>query len=172
MSHGTELQEVVDECDESVIFDAYMARHHIASGANLTVTSDAIAADIAAYLAPRIEGKTVIEIGGGLGILALYLGEYAKRVYCIEANPMWSAVFIAELLQHKPPHVSYLFGAAQEFQEMLHGDVAVICTHSGLSSMTTVAATFAPVVIDVYGEIIAQAPAQFDPLARQLRASS
>ena len=114
-------------------------------------------------------GKTVVEIGGGIGLLALHLGLHAKRVYCIEANPMWSWIFATVLLQSKPKNVSFLFGAADEFLGTVKGDVAIYCTHSDVKGMGLVAAQFAPLVIDVYGELIKAAPESFDQSARALR---
>ncbi len=147
----------------------YSERHGIASAAILTVLDDETAGLIAERLAPRIEGKTVIEIGGGIGLLALHMGHIAKRVYCIEANPMWSWVFAGSLLKQKPKNVSFLFGAADEFLGTFKGDVAVYCTHSDVRGMGLVAAQFAPIVIDVYGELIREAPDAFDPVASALR---
>lgn len=147
----------------------YSERHNIRSAAVLTVLDDETAHEIACSLAPRLEGKTVVEIGGGIGLLALHLGQFAKRVYCLEANPCWSWTFAQLLLRHKPRNVSFLFGAADEFLGTIRGDVALYCTHSDVAGMRLVAAQFAPVVIDVYGEMIAENPDAFDPLARELR---
>lgn len=147
----------------------YGHRHNIHSQAVLTVTDDEGAAAVALAIAPEIEGKTVIEIGGGIGLLALHMGYIAKRVYCIEANPIWASCFIASLLVNKPKNVSYLFGAADEFLGQIKGDVAVFCTHSGVESMRLSAQQFAPKVLDVYGEIIASAPEKFDLFAREAR---
>lgn len=71
----------------------YALRHGIESQEMLTVTDDEVANAIAESLAPRIADKTVIEIGGGIGLLALHMGFWAKRVFCIEANPIWAASF-------------------------------------------------------------------------------
>lgn len=160
------IYNAMEDSDASM---AYSDRHGIAAQAVLTVTDDETAALIALHLAPRIEGKTVVEIGGGIGLLALHMGHIAKRVYCIEANPMWSWTFTVALLNQKPRNVSFLFGAADEFIGMIKGDVAVICTHSGLQSMKLVGAQFAPSVIDVYGEIIKGNPDGFDKFAREMR---
>ena len=111
-----------------------------------------------------------MEIGGGIGLLALHLGQVAKRVYCIEANPVWASCFLAALLANKPKNVSYLFGAADEFADQIKADVAIFCTHSGIASMKKAAAMFAPEVIDIYGELIDINPTAFDPTARMLRA--
>jgi hypothetical protein len=149
--------------------DRYTERHGIKSAGILTVTDDETAAMIAASLAPLIGGKTVVEIGGGIGLLALHMGMYAERVYCIEANPIWASCFISSLLVNKQKHVSYLFGSADEFEGQICGDVALFCTHSGLDSMKVAASKFAPVVFDVYGELIASNPDAFNKTAARLR---
>ena len=163
------IQTVYEAMEGSDASNSYSERHGIASAAVLTVTSDDEAGAIAERLAPRIEGKTVIEIGGGIGLLALHMGMIAKRVYCIEANPMWSWCFAGVLLQNKPRNVSFLFGSADEFVGSIKGDVAIYCTHSDVVGMGLVAAQFAPTVIDVYGELIAANPGAFDARASALR---
>jgi predicted RNA methylase len=149
---------------------AYSERHNINSAAILTVIDDETAGLLAEHIEERIAGKTVVEIGGGIGLFALHLGTIAKRVYCIEANPMWSWTFARVLLEKKPKNVSFLFGTADEFVGAIKADVAVYCTHSDVDGMRLVAAQFAPTVIDVYGEIIASNPDGFDPVAVKLRA--
>lgn len=163
------MEEVYATMEGSDAAQAYSERHNINSAAVLTVLDDNHALLIAEHLRPRIEGKTVVEIGGGIGLLAMHLGHVAKRVYCIEANPMWSWIFAGVLLQQKPKNVSFLFGAADEFIGMLRADVALFCTHSDAQGMGLVAAQFAPVTIDVYGEIIASAPEHFDKTAVAIR---
>lgn len=160
------MYEIMDGSEEA---EQYSERHGIKSQAILTVYSDEVAALIASSLAPRIEGRVVVEIGGGVGLLAMHLAQYAKRVYCIEANPMWSWVFATLLLKSKPKNLSYLFGAADEFEGRIKGHVALFCTHSGVEDMKRVGARFADTVIDVHGEIIASDPEKFDALARHLR---
>lgn len=163
------LNEAVDSMLDSEHFHAYQERHGIKSLPTLTVANDEVADSIVSWLRPRLEGKTVVEIGGGIGLLSLHMGFIAKRVFCIEANPMWATAFTAALLVAKPPNVSYLFGGAEEFEGIIKADVAVFCTHSGVSPMANLAAKFAPVVIDVYSELIAQNPDAFDRRARELR---
>jgi hypothetical protein len=68
--------------------------------------------------------------------------------------------------------MSYLFGAGDEFIGCIRGDVAVICTHSGVEAMKLLGSQFAPETIDVYGEMIEADPGRFDPLASRLRASA
>lgn len=149
--------------------DDYLTDHGIRSEDILTVTDDDMAAAITYHLEPRIAGKTLVEIGGGIGLLSLHMGTVAKRVFCIEANPLWASSFVAALLDQKPKNVSFLFGSADEFRGHIRADVAVICSHSGLAAMNSEAANFAPIVIDVYGELISSNPEAFDPTARTLR---
>lgn len=163
------LGEVYNELEGSEAMAAYSARHGIESAAVLTVYDDEAADLIASYIGPKIRGKVVVEIGGGIGLLAFHLGQYAERVYCIEANPMWSWIFAGSLLEQKPKNVSYLFGAASEFVGLIKANVAIFCTHSGVKSMREVGYQFAPIVMDVYGELIALDPSKFDKLAQALR---
>lgn len=166
---SAKLDELYNTFEGSDIAEAYSERHGIRSAAVLTVLDDNHARLIVERLAPRIEGKTVIEIGGGIGLLAMHMAGIAKRVYCIEANAMWSWTFAEILLNKKPRNMSFLFGTADEFLGVIKGDVAVYCTHSDVTGMGLVAAQFAPVVIDVYGELIEEAPHHFNPLASELR---
>ena len=166
------IGEIYNAFEGSENLSEYSSRHGIESAAVLTVTNDEMADLVAEYLAERITGKTVVEIGGGIGLLAFHLSLHAKRVYCIEANPLWASSFVALLLQAKPKNVSYLFGAADEFADQIRGDVAIFCTHSGVESMRCAASLFAPVVIDVYGEIIEANPSAFDSEAVRLRGST
>lgn len=168
----TMLNAAHEEMEGSEAALAYSERHKIASQAVLTITDDEMADAVAESLADRVAGKVVVEIGGGIGLLALHLGFRAKQVFCIEANPMWASCFVAALYAAKPRNVSYLFGAADEFAGLIKGDVALFCTHSGVEAMKQTAKQFAPEVIDVYGEIIASNPTRFDRLARSLRAVS
>jgi hypothetical protein len=163
------LDKIYEAMDGNPLVGQFSERHGIESAAVLTVYNDETAGLLAQHIAPRIAGKTVVEIGGGIGLLALHLGLVAKRVYCIEANPMWSWVFAGTLLKHKPKNVSFLFGASSEFAGMIEADVALFCTHSDVAGMTRTAAHFAPEVIDVYGELIASNPSAFDETARRLR---
>jgi len=133
----------------------YSERHGIESADVLTVHNDDRAGLLADLLVPHITGKTVVEIGGGVGLLACHMGRYAKHVYCIEANPAWTWEFLGCIYRQKPKNVSYLFGAADEFAGLIRADVAVIATHSGREAMKAAAAKFAPEIIDLYGEPVA-----------------
>lgn len=152
---GPLLDAVYESMDGSETLSAYYERHGVKSAGILTVYDDEKADALARYLAPRIEGRIVVEIGGGIGLLAFHMAQYAKRVFCIEADPNWSSSFVAALLMSKPKNVSYLFGAADEFAGQIRGDIALFCTHSGVASMTEAAKLFAPSVLDVYSELTA-----------------
>jgi predicted RNA methylase len=155
--------------EESTSYERFAERHNIRAAPYLTVADFETAAMIADRLAPRIQGKVVVEIGGGIGMLSIAMGAIAKRVYCIEANPLWSMTFAQFLLHKKPRNVSFLCGAADEFIGCIRGDVAVICTHSDVQGMKLVGAQFAKTVIDVYGEMMDENPEGFDPWARSVR---
>jgi predicted RNA methylase len=163
------FSDVYEAMAKSASLDAFSERHNINSAAVLTVIDDETAALIAERLAPRIENKTVVEIGGGIGLLSLHMACIAKRVYCIEANPMWSWTFAQVLLDRKPKNASFLFGSADEFVGCIKADIAIICTHSDVEGMKLVGRQFAPVVVDVYGELIDANPEAYDPVARRAR---
>jgi tRNA1(Val) A37 N6-methylase TrmN6 len=165
----SELYEIMQMSEDYVTFGE---RHNIRSAPILTVIEDETAELLCERLAPRIAGKTVIEIGGGIGILSLAMASVAKRVFCIEANPVWAASWTQIMVEKKPKNMSYLFGAADEFVGVIRGDVAVVCTHSDVAALKLVAQQFAPKVIDVYGEMIEANPVAFDALASRLRAAS
>jgi hypothetical protein len=166
------LSEVYEIMAMSEAYSAFAERHNIRSAPNLTVIGDEMAELVCRHLAPRIAGRTVVEIGGGIGLLSLAMASVAKRVFCIEANPIWAAAWTQILLEKKPRNLNYLFGAADEFVGCIRGEVAVVCTHSDVQNLKLVAQQFGPKVIDVYGELIEANPAGFDPLASRLRAAS
>jgi protein-L-isoaspartate O-methyltransferase len=145
------LAEVSNPCEEATgASSAYLdfaQRHGIESAPYLTVMDLETAALIAERLEPRISGKIVVEVGGGIGLLALAMGLVARRVYCIEANPMWSMTSAGFLLRTKPKNVSFLFGAADQFVDYIRADVGVVCTHSDVSGMMALAGQFAPQAI-------------------------
>ena len=53
-------------------------------------------------LAPWIDGKRVIEVGAGVGFLAIEMAKRAKSVIAIECDPAWSWIFTQPLQLHKP----------------------------------------------------------------------
>jgi predicted RNA methylase len=164
-----QFSEIYADMMRSEAAMAFSERHNVRSAPVLTVVDDETAALITERLAARIEGRTVVEIGGGIGLLSLHMASVAKRVYCIEANPVWSFSFVQLFLEKKPKNLSFLFGAADEFVGCIRADVAIICTHSDVGGMTLVGQQFAPIVVDVYGELVDANPEAFDAFARRAR---
>ena len=143
--------EAMEGSDEA---NRYSELHGIDSLAILTVYDDETASLVASHLERRVRHKTVIEIGGGFGLLAMHLSEYAKHIYVVEANPVWTSVYVAFLHRHKPPNVTFIFGSAEELAGRVKGDLAIFCTHSDASGMREAGLMLAPECIDVYGEIL------------------
>lgn len=139
------------EGDEDVM--AYDRRHDIQSAGILTISDAAKARQVAESLRTRIAGKVVVEIGAGVGLLAIEMGRYAERVYAIEADPAWSWIFVRHLFRAKPANVSWLFGSAEQFGGMIRADVAIFATRSGRESMRQAAELFTDPanVIDLWG---------------------
>lgn len=154
-----DLSQLISELYESVegseSAQRYYDRHGIESLGVLTVYEDERADLIAEHLAEIINGKIVVEIGAGIGLLACHLAMRARRVYAIEADPTWMSCFVAALYERKPKNLTYIFGAAEDAPH-LYADVALFCTHSGRDAMRKAASRFAPIVIDVYGELLAK----------------
>lgn len=132
----------------------YMDRHGVTSAGILTIYDDEKAALVAEHLADHIRGKVVVEIGAGIGLLACHLAEHAFKVYAIEASPIWASCFAVALLRRKPANLTYILGSASEMVGILRADVSLFCTHSGVAAMREVGAQFAPVVIDVYADVM------------------
>lgn len=96
---------------------------------------------------PKIKGRVVVEIGAGVGMLALQMAKFAKQVYAIEADPAWAWTFTQFLYGAKPPNLTFVFGAAQTMVGLIKADVAVAYTRSDIPGMLELAGKFAPEVI-------------------------
>ncbi|MGH7226661.1 MAG: hypothetical protein ACRELF_25880 [Gemmataceae bacterium] len=149
----------------------YRKRHGIESANILSIIAEPLADGVMARLGPEISGKVVVEIGAGTGLLGVRMGAVAKRVFCIEANPWWGLAFVHDLVARKPKNVSFLLGAAEEFEGIVHGDVAVFCAHIGVPSLAGTASKFAPKVIDVYGELFGRDATEAEAGVERLRAA-
>lgn len=152
-----ELSNVLDLWYESLegnpMMEDYHTRHGTESACILTNIEDEHAALVAEFLYDRVQGKTVVEIGAGIGILACHVAMDARRVYAIEVDPAWTSTFIAFLYKKKPANLTFIFGSADDAPPIA-ADVAFFCTHSGRESMYRAATRFAPEVIDVYAELL------------------
>lgn len=168
---ATELKQTLDHyyksMENSPAVEAYHARHGTESAGILTNYDDEYAGLVAEYLSGRVEGKIVVEIGAGIGLLACHVAMYARRVYAIEVDPSWSSVFVWQLYEKKPANLTFIFGKAEEAPPIA-ADIAFFCTHSGRESMYRAATRFAPEVIDVYAELMKDDPKwkQLEPLTR------
>jgi 2-polyprenyl-3-methyl-5-hydroxy-6-metoxy-1,4-benzoquinol methylase len=148
---------------------AYARRHGVRSAPNLAVMSDEIADLVTKYLQPRIQDKVVVDVGGGLGILAMHMATFASKIFVIEANPSWAVAYAEFLHAEKPANMSFCWGAAQEFIGQIRADVAIVTTHTDVSGLMSIAAQFAPDAIDIFGELINGNPEAFDEWARSAR---
>lgn len=157
----SEMKGLLDRCyaemDGNESVEAYHERHGTASACILTNYDDEHAALVADHLRERVAGKVVVEIGAGIGLLACHVAMDARRLYAIEVDPVWSSVFVWMLYAKKPPNLSFIFGKAEEAPPIA-ADVAFFCTHSGRESLYRAASRFAPVVIDVYAELMKDNP--------------
>lgn len=147
------LDRYYTDMDGNEALEAYHARHGTQSARILTVVDDERAGLIVDFLRERIEGKVVVEIGGGIGLLACHMATCAKQVICFETDPGWMSCFVHVLYRRKPPNLTYIFGRAEELS-FIRADVAIFVTCSGHNAMRAVASKFAPVVIDVHAELL------------------
>jgi hypothetical protein len=132
--------------------EEYHRRHMTSSLGVLTAYSPIQARRIVKPLRGRILNRTVVEIGAGVGLVALELAKYSPKVFAIESDPAWAWIFTEHLYAAKPPHLTWIFGRAEEVSPWLRADVAVIVTRSGHAGMKQVARRMANEVIDVYEE--------------------
>lgn len=95
----------------------------------------------------RIEGRTVVEIGAGIGVLAVEMAKVAKHVYAIEAYPAWGEIFARHLLKRKTANLTFIIDAAENLTELIKADVAVCVTGSDDVWLRSVCGWFAPEVI-------------------------
>ncbi len=152
-----QLKQVLDcyyeQMQGSVMAEDYHLKHDTESACILTNYNDEHAGLVAAVLRDRVRGKIVVEVGAGIGLLACHVAADARRVYAIEVDPAWTSVFLGMLYQKKPPNLTFIFGKAEEAPPIA-ADVVFFCTHSGREALYRAASRFAPVVIDVYAEIM------------------
>ncbi len=141
------IESVYANLEGSADAQAYSEQNGIGSLNILTISSYFNALQEIHALWRKIKGLTVVEIGAGVGMLAIQMAKFAKRVYAIEADPAWSWVFTQQLYRIKPPNLTFIFGRAQELVGLIHADVAVVYTRSDVAGMREMASQFAPEVI-------------------------
>ena len=132
---------------------SYHDRHGTPSLLILTQHSPKIAQETARMMSQKIKDKVVVEIGAGVGFLAIEMCRYAKKVFAIEADPAWSWIFTKSLYAHKPKNLTWIFGSADELVNLIFADVAVIVTRSGKKEMEAIGKKFADEVFFPLDEI-------------------
>ena len=146
------LSAYYEAMDGNERVEAYHLAHGTQSAGILTCYDDEYCSLLADFLRDRLEGRVVVEIGAGIGLLACHVAQFARRIYAIEVDPGWAGIFATHLWERKPKNLTFIFGTADEAPPIC-ADVAFFCTYSGRPSMYQAATRFAPVVIDVYAEL-------------------
>ena len=141
------IEMVYDALEGAEDLIRYHKLHGTPSSLILTQYSFGVAQEMVRLLKAEIEGKTVIEIGAGVGFLAIEMAKLAKQVFAIEVDPAWSWIFTHSLYARKPPNLTWIFGKAETVLPFLKGDVAIVVTRSGIKEMRSLASQFAPKVI-------------------------
>ena len=128
----------------------YHRRHGVKSLLILTCWEHKRAIRSAMFWEKAIKNKVVVEIGAGVGLVAIEMATVAKHVYAIEADPSWSWVFTKYLYRNKPPNLTWIFGRAEDMVGKITGDVSIIFTHSDLEGMKSLGDKFSPETILAY----------------------
>jgi tRNA G37 N-methylase Trm5 len=144
---GDRIDMVYDALEGCEDLLRYHNEHGTPSLLILTQFNPGVAREAARLLRPDIEGKRVVEVGAGVGLLAIEMAKVAASVVAIEVDPAWSWVFTRSLYRHKPPNLTWIFGTAESVAEWVRGDVAVVFTRSGQREMEAVARRMAPKVL-------------------------
>jgi protein-L-isoaspartate O-methyltransferase len=144
---GNCINAIYNDLEGYEAMEEYHRRHMTPSMGVITVFEKERVIKLLKILTPEIHNKVVIEIGAGVGLLALGMASIAKEVYAIEVDPAWSWSFTKILYELKQPNLTFIFGKAENMIGKLHGDVAVIVTNSGILEMKSIGKQFAPKVI-------------------------
>lgn len=123
----------------------FLERCGITSLPVLTIRNQEDASKTVTKFWTAIAGKRVVEIGAGVGYLALEMAKIARSVVAIENEPAWSWLFTKFLYSNKPANLTWVFGCAGGVE--LSSDAAVICSRSGLAEMIAEARRLAPVIV-------------------------
>jgi SAM-dependent methyltransferase len=105
-------------------------------------------------LTPRIEGKVVVEIGAGLGVLSIEMAKVAKHVFAIDSDPEFTRAFVVKLYQERPANLTWIFDTAQGviasgLADAMLADVAVIVTGSDERGLRLLAERFVRASSDI-----------------------
>ena len=146
------INAIYRELADTPTAEEYCRRHMIDSMLILTLFDKESVDVILSRILPRIRGRRVVEIGAGVGLLAIAMAQHAKSVIAIEADPAWSWAFTKHLYEYKPANLTWVFGTAESVADWLRADVVVIVTRSGHEAMNAVGQRIASEVIDIYQE--------------------
>ena len=113
----------------------------------LTIYNEEIAKEEVESFRKHIEGKIVVEIGAGIGLLALEMAKYAKKVYAFELDPAWSWIFVRKYLYNKPSNLFFVFGDAEEFADKIKPDIVIVYTCSAIPYFLKIARKFSNKII-------------------------
>jgi predicted O-methyltransferase YrrM len=152
--------DVGESCDRATEWaegnpdvEGYHDRHGTGTMQILTVQTADEARRVVSPYASRIQGKRVVEVGAGVGFVALEMARHAAHVYAVELDPIFTWAFTEHLYRAKPANLTWIMGRAQDVQELLRDtpgggfDVAVCFTRSDTENMRRLCEAFAPEVI-------------------------
>src|SRR3990172_2718507 len=101
-----------------------------------------------AHTQPTLKDMTVIEIGAGLGYLAVEMAKVCKHVFAIETDPMFSHEFAQKLYAEKPANLTWIFDTARPAMSRMcggwlpAGDLVLVVTGSDEVRLRKLAETF------------------------------
>lgn len=153
----TVVEEAVDDATEWAEgrrdVEDYHERHGTETCQITTVSRPSQAVRVVGAYADRIRGKRVIEVGAGVGLVALEMARHAAHVYAVDLDPIFTWAFVEHVYRVKPPNLTWVFGRVQDVQELLRDkvghsfDVAVCFTRSDGDRLRRICGQLAPEVI-------------------------
>ena len=113
----------------------------------LTIYDWEVAEREAERLKPLIEGRKVVEIGAGIGLLAACMARYARLVVAVDLDPAWARIYLKhiypKILAERLP-LLYFAGDARHLEALGKVfDIAVIYTCSGEEQLKQIAGKIA-----------------------------
>jgi protein-L-isoaspartate O-methyltransferase len=117
------VDAVYEQLDGDEIVHLWRMGQGVMSAAILTAASPEKALEYVIPIREKLYGKVVVEIGAGVGWMAIMMARYCKELYAIEAEPSWSWVFTEHLYRVKPPNLTWIFGSAENMVGKIKADV-------------------------------------------------
>lgn len=140
------VSKIYELYDSSKEFRDLVEKYHKDTKTQLVllVFNEKIAKAFVDDIKEYIKDKIVLEIGAGIGLLAMEMSKYAKEVFAIEKDPAWTWVFVKELYRRKPKNLTFIFGEAEKFIDIIKPNVIVIYSCSGLDYLIELAKKYKP----------------------------